>query len=118
VTFYGAFALNESATKLSTLTVNENTSVTISENEEFPGTVYPNPVRDVINIRFSPEKTGHEIIALYDLQGREVATLLDGIVTAGDNSVTAELGGLKDGLYMLRVDEGKRHYFEKILVCK
>ncbi|MDR2359593.1 MAG: T9SS type A sorting domain-containing protein [Prevotellaceae bacterium] len=64
-------------------------------------TVFPNPARDVVNIRYETESEGSVIpaacrIDLFDMSGRFVRTVT---TTNGSFSVL----GLENGLYMLRI---------------
>ena len=48
---------------------------------------YPNPFNPVTTIRFSVPQSGRVTLAVYDVLGRRVATLLDEVLTAGTHSI-------------------------------
>ncbi|NNE47934.1 MAG: T9SS type A sorting domain-containing protein, partial [Rhodothermales bacterium] len=43
---------------------------------------------------------------IFDLLGRRVATVLDGIETAGDHTVQFDARGLASGIYLYRISAG------------
>ena len=68
------------------------------------GLAGPNPFRDATVLAYSLPQPGHVSIAVYDLLGRRVALLVDGVQAAG--TYTAPLGGddLASGLYLVRLE--------------
>ncbi len=64
---------------------------------------YPNPFNPVTTIQFSVPKTAQVSIKLYDILGREVATLLDERMTTGEYKLQFEAAGLASGLYFYRM---------------
>lgn len=45
-------------------------------------------------------------LAIYDLLGREVAVLADGVYPAGAHSVRFDAGSLPSGMYLYRLEAG------------
>ncbi len=45
---------------------------------------YPNPATDVVNINFGMKNTGNVVLKIFNTQGNEVATLLDGNTMSGN----------------------------------
>ncbi|HEX8298027.1 MAG TPA: T9SS type A sorting domain-containing protein [Rubricoccaceae bacterium] len=64
-----------------------------------------NPIRGAAQVRFSTETAQDARLALYDVLGRRVATLVDGAVS-GTQSVTLNTAGLAPGVYVLRLTAG------------
>ncbi len=60
---------------------------------------YPNPFNPETAIRFNVAETGLVSLKVYDLSGHEVASLLDGEVSAGEHSVTFDAAALPSGMY-------------------
>jgi hypothetical protein len=66
----------------------------------------PNPFNGGTTIHYRLEASGHVSLKVYDVLGREVATLVEGSVEAGDH--TAWFGGnyLASGVYLARLMSG------------
>ena len=60
---------------------------------------YPNPFNPGTTIRFTIPTSGRVSLKVYDLLGREVSTLVDGLLAAGDHEVRLNAGGLSSGMY-------------------
>lgn len=67
-------------------------------------TVYPNPLRGTTTIGFSVPESRDVRLAVYDVLGREVAVLRDGMVAAGSHTVVFDGSALPSGVYVLRMD--------------
>ncbi len=68
--------------------------------------VYPNPAGESITVALELAEAGHVRIGLYDVQGREVAVLHAGPLSAGEHALSFESAHLPAGVYLVRV-EGK-----------
>ncbi len=81
----------------------------------------PNPFAGSTRIRFEiPSDGARARVRIFDLAGREVASLVDGVLGAGPHSVVwvgRDGAGrpVADGLYVCRVDVGGRSRMRKIL---
>ncbi len=67
----------------------------------------PNPFRDTTEIRFALPEAAHVQLVVYDLNGREVARLVDGRRAAGVHRVTWRARGLASGVYLCRLTAGR-----------
>ncbi|MEY4927485.1 MAG: Secretion system C-terminal sorting domain, partial [Bacteroidota bacterium] len=67
---------------------------------------YPNPASTVLNIAQTANAAGEQLFTLYDLSGRQVfvKTLA---LQEGDNFITMDLPELQNGVYFVRLGEGK-----------
>ncbi len=67
---------------------------------------YPNPFQDATTLAYSLVRPARVQLAVYDVLGREVATLVDGVRPAGDDRAAWRAENLPAGLYLvqLRVD--------------
>lgn len=63
----------------------------------------PNLFTNSVTIRFSQAQAEHVTIKLYDVLGREIATLVDGTLDAGEHSVLVDAAGLSAGVYFYRL---------------
>lgn len=68
---------------------------------------YPNPFNPVTVINWQSAVAGRHVLKVYDLLGREVATLVNEEKPAGTHSVTFDAssisGGLSSGVYIYRI---------------
>lgn len=77
-----------------------NVSETISDI-----TVFPNPVRDMVNVKFNTGND-HVKISLVDMIGREIAVLANKTFTSGTHTVSYSTSSLARGIYLLRMQTG------------
>jgi hypothetical protein len=77
--------------------------------------IYPNPTADKINISFESNKNANYTIAVYDMAGRSVKKISYKAIS-GDNIINTDLSGLKDGKYIVRVENGDNIVGGKIVV--
>lgn len=72
--------------------------------ETFSLAVHPNPVRDgLASISFTLPFAGEARLAVYDITGRVMDTVVDSEMPAGGHSLTVSAEGLATGLYFVRL---------------
>jgi len=64
---------------------------------------YPNPFNPVTEISYDVPEAGHVSLRVFDLTGREVAVLANGIAAAGSYRATFGGDGLPSGVYLARL---------------
>lgn len=79
---------------------------------------YPNPFNPSTVISYSIPKFGNVSLKVYDVIGREVATLVNGRETAGEHSVEFNGSGLASGVYFYRLVAGGYVQTRKLLLLK
>ncbi|MEX2634079.1 MAG: T9SS type A sorting domain-containing protein [Balneolales bacterium] len=67
---------------------------------------YPNPFNPTTVIPYEMSTSDHVSIRLYDVAGRLVSTLYDGVQAAGLHQVTFHANGLASGKYIIRMETG------------
>jgi len=65
---------------------------------------YPNPFNPTTTILFALPRRAEVKLKIYDLLGREVATLLDKELQPGEYKVNFEARGLQSGIYFYRIE--------------
>ncbi|MEW6005566.1 MAG: T9SS type A sorting domain-containing protein [Stygiobacter sp.] len=109
------------------------TSVQEEQNEPLPTSFqleqnFPNPFNPTTTIRFSLPHREHVTLKVYDVLGREVATLVDGELNAGKHSVAFFAGvgsafsgdpkGIASGVYFYRFSAGAYVETKRMVVLK
>ncbi|MGI9175691.1 MAG: T9SS type A sorting domain-containing protein [Rhodothermales bacterium] len=67
---------------------------------------YPNPFNPSTEIQFTLPEASPVTLVVYDIQGREVARLLEGQQEAGSHAVTFNAANLPTGTYIYRLTAG------------
>ncbi|MBD3166646.1 T9SS type A sorting domain-containing protein, partial [bacterium] len=80
--------------------------------------VYPNPFNAVTRIGFEMDVTARATLRVYDVLGREAATLLDGRMQAGRHTVSFHADGLAGGIYFVELKSGGQRQVRKIALVK
>jgi hypothetical protein len=77
---------------------------------------YPNPFNPSTHIRLSIAEKQMTIVKVFDLLGREVATLMDEVKEAGAYAVEFNATGLPSGVYFCRMQAGTFASTKKLLL--
>jgi hypothetical protein len=115
VTFYGAFTVNKPFTKTSTMTVQENTGVGISEYAVLDMKLYPNPVKDVLTIDISLTQPIEGNINVTDITGSQVVSIEEAFLS-GQNTIKIPVGDLSQGVYFVKVQTQDDFATRKVLI--
>ena len=79
---------------------------------------YPNPFNPITNLKFAlPEATDVSIV-IYDMQGREVTTLKNGIMDAGHHIVSWNATHHASGIYFVQMNAGTYVKTQKLMLVK
>lgn len=79
---------------------------------------FPNPFNSTTTIQYAIPTTAHVSLRLHDVQGREVATLVDEFQTPGMYQTTVDASRWSAGVYVVRVRAGTFTQARKILFLK
>ena len=108
-------------------TVTGNVNITLTDvpehDEQRPTQVrldqnYPNPFNPSTTIKYQLPVQTHVILTVYDLLGREVATLVNGVEDAGYKSVVWNASRVASGVYFYRLQSGTFTNVKKLLLLK
>lgn len=79
---------------------------------------YPNPFNPRTTISYELPRRVHVSIKVYDVFGREVATLVDGVQNAGVRSVEWDAASFASGIYFCKLQAGGYVATRKLILTK
>ena len=80
---------------------------------------YPNPFNPTTDIRYNLPQDMRVLLKVYNILGQVVATLLDGVETAGYKSATFDATNIPSGVYFYRFQAGDKYVnVKKMLILK
>lgn len=79
---------------------------------------YPNPFNPVTEIRFQIAEVGLVTLKVFDLLGREVATLVNEVKQPGRYEVTWDADGVSSGVYLYRLQTGSFAETKKLILVR
>ncbi len=79
---------------------------------------YPNPFNPVTTIKFSISKNEFVSLKVYDILGKEIATLVNQNANAGEYEVTFDATKLTSGVYFYKLTSGNFSDVKKMILVK
>ncbi|MBX2989533.1 MAG: S8 family peptidase [Bacteroidetes bacterium] len=79
---------------------------------------YPNPFNPATTIRFTLPANGLATLKVFDVLGREVATLLNNDMQAGTHQLTLDASNFSSGTYFYKLQSGSNVAVKKLMVVK
>ncbi len=79
---------------------------------------FPNPFNPATTISFSLPRTSDVSLAVYDVTGRKVVTLINQTMSAGEHHVAFDGSALPSGLYFARLSAGEMTRTQKMVLLK
>ncbi len=79
---------------------------------------YPNPFNPSTTIRYALPDAGRVLLKVYDMTGREVATLVDGTQERGEYSVAWNGAVLPSGIYFYHLQTGTHSAVKRMALVK
>lgn len=79
---------------------------------------YPNPFNPVTNIKFSIPNAGVVKLVVYDIMGREVSTIVNQHLNAGQYTADFDAAGLASGIYFYTITAGDFTSTKKMMLVK
>lgn len=92
-------------------TAHHPTSLELKQN-------YPNPFNASTRLSFSLPRESRARLVVYDLCGRIVSVLADGMQAAGSHSLVFEAEGLPTGVYLYRLETEEQTLTKKMVLTK
>lgn len=80
--------------------------------------VYPNPFNPLTTISYSINNPSHVRLSIYSITGQKVATLMNGLVSAGVQSATFDGSQFTSGVYFYRFESAGLNKSGKMLLLK
>jgi flagellar hook assembly protein FlgD len=79
---------------------------------------YPNPFNPATMLSFSLPEVAKVTLNVFDVQGRLVATLVNGLREAGQHQVTFDGSNLSSGVYLYTLQAGSYSATGKMVLMK
>ncbi len=79
---------------------------------------FPNPFNPTTQLTFTLPQAGQTVLRVYNLLGKEVATLVDEFRTAGTHLVNFDASALPSGMYVYRLESGSFSAARKMMLSK
>jgi hypothetical protein len=79
---------------------------------------YPNPFNPVTKIEYSIPQTVFVSVKVFDISGKEVNVLVNGIKQAGVYSISFDASSLASGIYFYKIESGSFTETKKMVLVK
>lgn len=79
---------------------------------------YPNPFNPSTTINYSIPNNGFVKLAVYNILGEEVSTLVNKVQSAGNYSIDFNASELPSGIYLYRIDTQNLSLSKKLILTK
>jgi len=79
---------------------------------------YPNPFNPTTTIRYALPTMTNVNLVVYDILGRQVSTLVDGLKPAGVHQISFDARRLASGMYLYRLEAGDKVFIKKMILIK
>ena len=79
---------------------------------------YPNPFKQTTDVSFDVQKPSYVTLQVYDVMGRQVATLVNQHMNEGHYTVPFNGIGLTSDLYLFRIEMGNYSQTRMMVLCK
>ena len=80
--------------------------------------IYPNPFNPATTISFSIPEFGLTTITAYDINGRQLETLTNEVLSVGNYSINWNASDYPSGVYLIRMESGDFTQTQKVVLVK
>ncbi|MAR84598.1 MAG: hypothetical protein CL869_00160 [Cytophagia bacterium] len=113
-TYEGDFIITEHIVANS----HEQVSTTISEMTFNLGSAYPNPFNPTTTLSLTIPSSGYVNVAIYNLVGQQIASLVDGNMDLGTYNLTWNAQNISSGMYLVRAEYAGNVSTQKLMLIK
>lgn len=116
--------LSSTGTGIELKSVEQGTTTGVASQDRYPIEAfelyqnYPNPFNPSTTIKFNLLQTGYTTIKIYDILGKEIETLLDGKMSAGNHEVHWNAQNLSSGVYFYKLQSSSMSLTKKLIYQK
>jgi len=79
---------------------------------------YPNPFNPATTIKYSVPKAGNVTIKIFDINSKEIMTVVNNYHTAGNYIESIDLSSFSSGVYFYELTAGNVKLFNKMVLLK
>ena len=115
IAYYG-ISVDIGSYEYNPLSINQNNQ--IFNLDYFLTKCYPNPFNPVTNISYELPIESQVTLDVYDIEGRKIITLTEGIRAAGTHSIEWNAEGSPSGVYFVKLDAGEFTQTQKLMLIK
>lgn len=120
---FGSGTVQQSGVAISSLSVTKVVPTSIENGNETASKFtleqnYPNPFNPSTVVGFQLSVAGDASLKVYDLLGREVAVLVDGVMPAGSHTVNFDASNITSGVYIYKLEAGGQIMTRRMTLVK
>ncbi|MBU0519755.1 T9SS type A sorting domain-containing protein [bacterium] len=93
-------------------------TIFFNQPDHFSMSAAPNPFNPTTTLRYEMPSDAHVTLKVFDVAGREVATLMDAYREAGTHNLTWNAGHLPSGVYFAHIRAGEFSSIQKLMLVK
>ena len=93
--------------------LDKTSSITVYQRHELPFTLFPNPAKQMVNIRFQEATNDETEIRVTDINGKTISSMQ---IASGRQSFQLDLSGFTAGVYLVHLKSAKESGVKKLVV--
>ena len=92
--------------------------INLHPNEFYLSDPFPNPFNPAVNIKFNHKYTSNAKLAVYDIKGRELTVLFDGMMSPGTSDFIWNASIYPTGIYFIKAISNGQTQVKKVQLLK